>query len=117
MNQTSGAVRPVIGIPWSEENESFFEDINTGTSFLLTMNTGAVLRFNGSTWASALTPAEWQSLWDYESAYGVRQIVKSRKGRCTLVISSHNLQELEEICEAYLDKRLKPADRPMALAR
>jgi hypothetical protein len=39
------SVRPVIGIPWSEENESFFDDINTGTSFLLTMNTGAVLRF------------------------------------------------------------------------
>jgi hypothetical protein len=39
------SVRPVIGIPWSEENESFFADIDTGTSFLLTMNTGAVLRF------------------------------------------------------------------------
>ncbi len=39
------SVRPVIGIPWSEENESFFDDIDTGTSFLLTMNTGAVLRF------------------------------------------------------------------------
>jgi len=39
------SVRPVIGIPWSEENESFFDDIGTGTSFLLTLNTGAVLRF------------------------------------------------------------------------
>lgn len=39
------SVRPVIGIPWSEENESFFDDINAGTAFLLTMNTGAVLRF------------------------------------------------------------------------
>lgn len=39
------SVRPVIGIPWSEENESFFDDIGAGTSFLLTMNTGAVLRF------------------------------------------------------------------------
>jgi hypothetical protein len=39
------SVRPVIGIPWSEENESFFDGIGTGTSFLLTMNTGAVLRF------------------------------------------------------------------------
>ncbi len=29
---------------------------------------------DGATWASALTPAEWQALWDYESAYGVRQI-------------------------------------------
>ena len=26
-------------------------------------------------------------------------------------------EELDEICEAYLDKRLKPAERPMALAR
>ncbi len=42
---------------------------------------------------------------DPRIAYGVRQIVKSRKGRCTLVISSHNLQELEEICDyaAVLD--------------
>jgi len=39
------SVRPVIGIPWSEENESYFDNIGTGTSFLLTMNTGAVLRF------------------------------------------------------------------------
>jgi hypothetical protein len=39
------SVRPVIGIPWSEENAAFFEDIGTETSFLLTMNTGAVLRF------------------------------------------------------------------------
>jgi hypothetical protein len=39
------SVRPVIGIPWSAENESFFDNIDAGTSFLLTMNTGAVLRF------------------------------------------------------------------------
>ncbi|HUN08868.1 MAG TPA: hypothetical protein PLQ56_19840 [Aggregatilineales bacterium] len=39
------SVRPVIGIPWSEENAAFFADIGTETSFLLTMNTGAVLRF------------------------------------------------------------------------
>jgi len=39
------SVRPVIGIPWSEENAAFFADIGTGTGFLLTMNTGAVLRF------------------------------------------------------------------------
>lgn len=39
------SVRPVIGIPWSEENETFFDAIGTGASFLLTMNTGAVLRF------------------------------------------------------------------------
>ena len=42
---------------------------------------------------------------DPRVAFEVRQLVKSRKGRCTLVISSHNLQELEEICDhaAILD--------------
>jgi len=39
------SVRPVIGIPWSEENAAFFDNIGVGTTFLLTMNTGAVLRF------------------------------------------------------------------------
>lgn len=39
------SVRPVIGIPWSEENANFFGEISVGTSFLLTMNTGAELRF------------------------------------------------------------------------
>src|SRR5262249_34881597 len=33
---------------------------------------------------------------DPRVAYEVRQLVRSRKGRCTLIISSHNLQELEE---------------------
>jgi alpha/beta superfamily hydrolase len=28
-----------------------------------------------------------------------------------------HIEELEEICEAYLDKRLKPIERPLALAR
>jgi ABC-type multidrug transport system ATPase subunit len=37
---------------------------------------------------------------DPRVAYEVRQLIKSRKGRCTLVVSSHNLQELEEICDA-----------------
>jgi ABC-type multidrug transport system ATPase subunit len=43
---------------------------------------------------------------DPRVAYGVRQIVRSRKGKTTLVISSHNLQELEEICDyaAILDR-------------
>jgi ABC-type multidrug transport system ATPase subunit len=43
---------------------------------------------------------------DPRVAYEVRQLVKSRRGRCTLVISSHNLQELEEICDhaAILDR-------------
>ena len=37
---------------------------------------------------------------DPRVAYEVRQLIKSRKGRCTMVVSSHNLQELEEICDA-----------------
>ncbi len=37
---------------------------------------------------------------DPRVAYEVRQLIKSRKGRCTLVVSSHNLHELEEICDA-----------------
>ncbi len=43
---------------------------------------------------------------DPRVAYEVRQLIKSRKGRCTLVVSSHNLQELEEICDgaAVLDR-------------
>jgi ABC-type multidrug transport system ATPase subunit len=36
---------------------------------------------------------------DPRVAYDVRQIIRSRKGRCTVIISSHNLQELEEICD------------------
>lgn len=36
---------------------------------------------------------------DPRVAYEVRQLVKARKGRCTLIVSSHNLQELEEICD------------------
>ncbi|MBS2017553.1 MAG: ABC transporter ATP-binding protein [Deltaproteobacteria bacterium] len=43
---------------------------------------------------------------DPRVAYEVRQLIKSRKGRCTLVVSSHNLSELEEICDgaAILDR-------------
>jgi ABC-2 type transport system ATP-binding protein len=37
---------------------------------------------------------------DPRIAYEVRQIIKGRKGRCTLVVSSHNLSELEEVCDA-----------------
>jgi ABC-type multidrug transport system ATPase subunit len=36
---------------------------------------------------------------DPRVAYEVRQLIKSRKGRCTLVVSSHNLAELEEVCD------------------
>ena len=43
---------------------------------------------------------------DPRVAYEVRQLIKARKGRCTLIVSSHNLQELEEICDgaAILDR-------------
>jgi ABC-2 type transport system ATP-binding protein len=43
---------------------------------------------------------------DPRVAYEVRQLIKSRTGRCTLIVSSHNLQELEEICDgaAILDR-------------
>src|ERR1700733_11273648 len=43
---------------------------------------------------------------DPRIAFEVRQLIKSRKGRCTLVVSSHNLQELEEVCDgaAILDR-------------
>jgi ABC-2 type transport system ATP-binding protein len=37
---------------------------------------------------------------DPRVAYELREVIKARKGRCTMVISSHNLQELEEICDA-----------------
>ena len=37
---------------------------------------------------------------DPRVAYEMRQLVKAKKGRSTIVISSHNLQELEEICDA-----------------
>jgi hypothetical protein len=38
-------VRPIIGIPWSEENTQWFSTLGTGTTFNLTMNTGAILRY------------------------------------------------------------------------
>jgi ABC-2 type transport system ATP-binding protein len=37
---------------------------------------------------------------DPRVAWEVRQIVKAKKGRCTIIVSSHNLQELEEVCDA-----------------
>lgn len=37
---------------------------------------------------------------DPRIAFEIRQLIKKRKGACTLVISSHNLHELEEICDA-----------------
>ena len=43
---------------------------------------------------------------DPRVAFEVRQLIKGRKGRATIIISSHNLQELEEICDgaAILDR-------------
>jgi ABC-type multidrug transport system ATPase subunit len=43
---------------------------------------------------------------DPKIAYEMRQLIKTKKGRCTIVVSSHNLQELEEICDgaAILDR-------------
>lgn len=42
---------------------------------------------------------------DPRHAYEVRQLIKNRRGRCTMIVSSHNLNELEEICDgaAILD--------------
>jgi ABC-2 type transport system ATP-binding protein len=53
---------------------------------------------------------------DPRVAYEVRQIVSSRKGRCTLIISSHNLQELEQLCDAaaILDRGRVVAEGTMA---
>ena len=39
------SVRPVIGIPYSEENAAWFDSIEEGGMFNLTMNTGAILRY------------------------------------------------------------------------
>jgi ABC-2 type transport system ATP-binding protein len=37
---------------------------------------------------------------DPRVAWEIRQFIRTKKGRSTIVISSHNLQELEEICDA-----------------
>ncbi len=39
------AVRPVIGVPYSEENAAWFARIGAGAAFEVQMNTGAVLRY------------------------------------------------------------------------
>jgi hypothetical protein len=39
------SVRPVIGIPWSEDNSAWFDQISSGAEFRLQMNTGAVMTF------------------------------------------------------------------------
>ena len=40
------SVRPVMGIPFSEDNAQWFEDMGEDTIFTVTMNTGAMLRFD-----------------------------------------------------------------------
>jgi ABC-type multidrug transport system ATPase subunit len=37
---------------------------------------------------------------DPRVAYEIRQLIVARRGRATLIISSHNLHELEEMCDA-----------------
>ncbi|MBW4438283.1 MAG: hypothetical protein KME04_14185 [Pleurocapsa minor GSE-CHR-MK-17-07R] len=39
------SVRPVIGIPWSEDNAAWFAQMEVGAEFRLQMNTGAILTF------------------------------------------------------------------------
>jgi hypothetical protein len=39
------SVRPVIGVPWSEENAAWFDQIGAGAEFRVQMNTGAILSF------------------------------------------------------------------------
>ncbi|MBK8138431.1 MAG: hypothetical protein IPK52_21905 [Chloroflexi bacterium] len=39
------SVRPVIGIPWSDETAAYFAAIGDETSFQITMNTGAILTY------------------------------------------------------------------------
>jgi hypothetical protein len=40
------SVRPVMGIPYSEDNAVWFANMDEGTVFTVTMNTGAMLRFD-----------------------------------------------------------------------
>src|SRR5262249_47368075 len=53
---------------------------------------------------------------DPRVAYEVREIIKGRRGRCTLIVSSHNLQELEQICDgaAILDRGKVVAEGTMS---
>lgn len=39
---------------------------------------------------------------DPRIAWEMRQLIKAKKGRATIVISSHNLQEVEEICDGAI---------------
>jgi ABC-type multidrug transport system ATPase subunit len=52
---------------------------------------------------------------DPRVAWEMRQLIRAKKGRCCIIISSHNLQELEEICDAaaILDRGRVVANGPM----
>ncbi|HEX4932165.1 MAG TPA: hypothetical protein VFV33_03245, partial [Gemmatimonadaceae bacterium] len=41
----------------------------------IVLTTGTLGYFDGATWTSAFTPAEWQTLWDYQAKYRVRTAV------------------------------------------
>jgi ABC-type multidrug transport system ATPase subunit len=53
---------------------------------------------------------------DPRVAFDVRQLIGARKGRCTILVSSHNLQELETLCDsaAVLDRGRVVASGPMS---
>jgi len=53
---------------------------------------------------------------DPRVAWEVRQLVAAKKGRCTIVVSSHNLQELESLCDGavVLDRGRVVASGPMS---
>ncbi len=53
---------------------------------------------------------------DPKVAHQIRQIIRARRGSCTLVVSSHNLHELEELCDhaAILDRGQLVASGSMA---
>jgi ABC-type multidrug transport system ATPase subunit len=53
---------------------------------------------------------------DPRVAFEMRQLIAAKRGRATIVISSHNLQELEEICDsaAILDRGRAIASGTMA---
>ncbi|MGO9839047.1 MAG: ABC transporter ATP-binding protein [Polyangiaceae bacterium] len=53
---------------------------------------------------------------DPRVAFEVRQLVSAKKGRCTIVVSSHNLQELESLCDGavVLDRGRVVASGPMS---
>jgi len=53
---------------------------------------------------------------DPRVAFDIRQLIGTRKGRCTILVSSHNLQELETLCDsaAVLDRGRVVASGPMS---